>query len=303
MPDRLRVGVIGVGAVGGTLAAALSLSGRTPVLSLVARGRVLNRLRNEGLRVYERGREMVFRDFDLVEHVESMPDQDYVFICTKSFDNLVVARSLAQSGAIDSILIPFQNGIPRLNSFLEYGHRGRQLSAVVWAFSQVSDRGTIDIFGWPQVLVGNASWREQNELGSLFDGTPISLTIRETSILRDQWLKFCFVVAISTTTAIYRGPCVSVREEGEARRMFVSLVDELSHLARAGGIENARELAHYCENQLTQMPPEKIASMAADIWSGRPGELPGFLDELIEGHEDLPCLSAARLKLQALAGD
>lgn len=107
------VAVLGMGGVGGVLAASLSTAGRCR-LSVVARGAVYSRLRDEGLTVRLHEGSLIHCRPDAIldaEACEASP-QDIVLVCTKSHQVRSTIPALEQLLGPQTTVVPCVNGLP-----------------------------------------------------------------------------------------------------------------------------------------------------------------------------------------------
>jgi 2-dehydropantoate 2-reductase len=102
--------VVGAGAVGGAVAAALSLKGRDVVA--VARGAHLEAMREHGLTLRSPGKVQV-AEFPCVASVAEITFRpgDAILICTKTQDTEGVLEDLRGAGVVDQPIFCLQNGV------------------------------------------------------------------------------------------------------------------------------------------------------------------------------------------------
>jgi 2-dehydropantoate 2-reductase len=105
-----RVCVVGLGAIGGTVAAALSLSASVAVSGL-ARGRSLAAIERNGLVVRGSSGEHNLR-FDVADDARRFGEQDVVFIATKGQALPELAPLLTPLIGASTIIVPLLNGVP-----------------------------------------------------------------------------------------------------------------------------------------------------------------------------------------------
>ncbi len=105
----MKIAVVGVGAVGGLLAARLALAGHE--VSALARGATLAALRKPGLRLRMGGEESVVH-IPASEQPEALGEQDLVVIAVKGTTLAGVARTLAPLLGAHTVVMPAMNGVP-----------------------------------------------------------------------------------------------------------------------------------------------------------------------------------------------
>lgn len=117
--NDMRVIIVGIGAVGGTVAAALSLAGHEVVG--IARGAQLDAIRKNGLRFRTPQFDRTAR-FDCVgdpSEIDLQPD-DIVLMCVKSHDAAAAFQQLRNAGVDGQPVFCTQNGIANEREALRY---------------------------------------------------------------------------------------------------------------------------------------------------------------------------------------
>ena len=115
----MRTIIYGIGAVGGTVAAALTLAGHEVVG--IARGVQLEKVRRNGLRLRTPQQDRTAQ-FDCVgdpSEIDLLPD-DIVLLCVKSHDTAAALQELRKAGAGDQPIFCTQNGIENEREALRY---------------------------------------------------------------------------------------------------------------------------------------------------------------------------------------
>eukprot|EP01050_Picozoa_sp_SAG11_P036889 SAG11_NODE_14267_length_619_cov_0.890385_1_plen_152_part_10 len=115
---RPKVALLGVGAVGGTIAAALHQAGRCE-LTLIARGTTLTALRSEGLTIKmpyldngAGGTYMCRPRVVSIDETSSLGHQDVVFLVTKAHQLPPLIDALLPLLGPCTAVVPAMNGIP-----------------------------------------------------------------------------------------------------------------------------------------------------------------------------------------------
>ena len=142
----MRIIVVGIGAVGGTLAAALSLAGHEVVG--VARGAQLEKVRGSGLRLRTPQQDRVAR-FDCVGSPSEADLQcgDIMLLCVKSHDTAAALQQLRQAGARDQAIFCTQNGIANEREAMQHFPNVHGVTVMMPAMYQRP--GEVAVFGEP----------------------------------------------------------------------------------------------------------------------------------------------------------
>ncbi|AOK18324.1 2-dehydropantoate 2-reductase [Burkholderia cepacia] len=106
----VRAAVVGVGAIGGLLAAALSRAGMT--VSAYARGATLDALNAHGVRVIDETGAMSSVPIDASDDAAALGVQDYVVIALKAQALPALAARIAPLVGPDTVIVAAMNGLP-----------------------------------------------------------------------------------------------------------------------------------------------------------------------------------------------
>ena len=124
----MKIGVIGVGAIGGLLAARFAAAGEE--VGVVARGAHLAAIRERGLVLKEEGGEIVAR-VAASERIADLGQPDLVILGMKAHQVAPVAAEVAAILGPQTLILTAQNGIPWWYFFKHGGpHEGTRLQSV-----------------------------------------------------------------------------------------------------------------------------------------------------------------------------
>ena len=105
----MRIAVMGAGAVGGYFGAPLARGGHEVVF--IARGRHLEALRRDGLRVISPFGNLHIQHACFTDDTSDVGIADLILFCVKSYDTESAAESLRPMIGTDSAILSLQNGI------------------------------------------------------------------------------------------------------------------------------------------------------------------------------------------------
>jgi 2-dehydropantoate 2-reductase len=106
----VKIAIIGVGAIGGYVGIRLALAGED--VTFIARGRNLEALRSQGIRLVMHDREEAVRKVDATDDYAAAGPQDIVILAMKAHQLEAVARDVPKLFGPDTVVVPMQNGIP-----------------------------------------------------------------------------------------------------------------------------------------------------------------------------------------------
>jgi 2-dehydropantoate 2-reductase len=107
--QQTRTAIVGAGAIGGLIAAAAVRAGHA--VSVLARGKTLDALRADGVRVIDDARESAFR-VSADDDASVLAEQDYVVIALKAQTLPAIAASLRPMIGPQTTIVAAMNGLP-----------------------------------------------------------------------------------------------------------------------------------------------------------------------------------------------
>jgi 2-dehydropantoate 2-reductase len=309
----MRTAVLGAGAIGAYVGAALARGGTE--VHLVARGAHLEALRNGGVRVLSpRG------DFEAhppaTDDTSEIGPVDYVFLGLK-------ANSYADAGPLleplmheNTAVIAGQNGIPWWYFHgIEGEHAGHRIEAVdpggavsrvipperaigcvVYAGTELAEPGVVQHLEGTRFTIGEPDGtisprcREFSE--AMIAGglkCPVEARIRD-----EIWVKLMGNVAFNPLSVLTRATLAGMCRHPPTRELVGAMMQETLDIAHAVGAEPSVSI----ERRLAgaERVGEHKPSTLQDLEAGKPLELAALIDAVVELAEltgvDAPCLRA-----------
>jgi 2-dehydropantoate 2-reductase len=270
---RMKIAVYGAGGVGGYFGGRLALAGAD--VHFIARGAHLDALRSRGLTV-----KSVKGDFQIKVPAIDKPSDigrcDYVLFCVKSFDTDAAAARLRPLLDDGTAIISFQNGVDNERKIAHAAGPEHVMGGAAYIFSTMVEPGVVAHTGGPARIVfgemdGAPSERAQ-QFHALCLEANIDAEISE-DIVRVLWDKFAFICAQAGMTAAVRLPIGAVRAERESKAAFKRVVEEVSAVAAAEGIELPTDTADRHASFAEKLEPTGYSSLYDDLVHGRRMEL------------------------------
>ena len=304
---RPKVALVGVGSVGGTVAAALHHADRCD-LTLIARGETLSKLQQEGLTVRQPFRD----DGSSVEYHCMLPcissssthelgPQDFLFVVTKAHHFPALLDSLLPLVGPGTAVVPCMNGIP---FWYNYFHApadpagfiasvdpdGRlwelvgpenAIGAVVKVGGHVAAPGVTVQAGPGTLEFGEPDGSDSARLGQLVDlfGNPRSAAspaillnvVKRAAIREAMWDKLVFNVVGNVLTTLTQSTNGDAAADPLLRHIHSLMVDEVATLC--AGLSPPIQLRVTAEKYLSAMEgSDHKASTLQDLLAGRPFE-------------------------------
>lgn len=299
LDNRLKIGILGPGAVG-SLIAALYWRAGYPV-TCIGTNRAVDSIRLRGIDISSSvyGHFVAFPDAEqsLTEPV------DVLFVTVKS-PNLVEALSriryqLCEKMAVVSLL----NGI---------GHR-ETIRRMLGPHVAVGTIGAVEVVQEENRLISHRSpmlphidiASEEDVAQDLLQSIAFSIGDAGISVsIRDSeneviWKKLVRLCAIATLTTFSQSPVGQVRYDSILRRMLETIIKELVGVAAAEGVMIC---ASEVLSQIDHLPEGMTTSMQRDICSRAPSELNAIVGGVLglgKKHGlSIPCLESAYSSIQ-----
>jgi 2-dehydropantoate 2-reductase len=287
----MRIAVMGTGGVGGYFGAKLALGGND--VTFVARGRHLDALRREGLRIESESTPMHVRQARATEDPASMGPVDAVMFCVKLWDVESAAEAIRPLLRNGGVAIPFQNGIDSPGVLSRVLGADRVIGGIAYIAASISALGVVRHVGTMARLRVGAFDGMRSDAAEAFveaataAGVEIALA---PDIRRGLWEKFVFLSALSGATCLTRQPIGVIRADRQMRATFEAIMRETWSVARAKGVALADD---FVDKQLAfgdTLPYEMRASMLHDLNAGNRLEAPWLCGAVVRlGREaDVP---------------
>lgn len=274
MAAQRRVVVVGSGAVGGFVAARLTLAGAD--CTVVTRGTALAALQAGPLRLLDDGHELSV-SLRAVEDARDAGPFEFAVVCVKSFDTEAAARSLAPALSPGAVVLSLQNGVENptvlareipdalVGGVATYvGCERTAPDRVVRRPSRTPSTGELRdrLVGGPPGPVGDFL----TALGQAC-GVPTLLVDRPEVAL---WTKLVANVSLNTVTALGRARVGRVLADPRAVSLMLALGREVVAVARAQGINVPVDAAEaYIADARRRLPATGGSSTLFDLEAGR----------------------------------
>jgi 2-dehydropantoate 2-reductase len=270
---EVKLAVYGAGGVGGYFGGRLALAGAD--VHLIARGSHLQALQVRGLEVIST-RGDFHADLLASDDPSDVGPCDYVLFTVKSFDTEAAAARLRPLIGERTAIISFQNGIDNEERIAAAIGPEHVMGGAAYIFSRIAEPGIVAHTGGPARIVfgeldGTTSERAQRFLDACL-GAGIAAEL-STDIRRVLWDKFAFICAQAGMTAAVRLPIGAVRTVEESWDAFKRVVEEVSAVAAAEGIELPADTTQRHARFAQSLEPTGYSSLYDDLSSGRRMEL------------------------------
>jgi 2-dehydropantoate 2-reductase len=261
----MRVAVVGLGGVGGYLAAKFAQAG-VDVVGF-ARGEHLREIQKNGLTIKEDEKEFNVA-LSAKELREAEGSFDIVLFCVKSYDIAQSYKLIAPCIDKKTVIISFSNGVDNGDKLRAISH-ARVLDGVIYILSHIEKAGVIRKKGKVFAAVFGGDKEATQELATLFEKAELRYKTPE-DIQTAIWKKYIFIAAFATLTTYYDKSIATIYKEHfkEAKE----LLEEIAAVAKNKGI-NIDDEVQKALDTASKLPADASTSMHLDFQNKKETEL------------------------------
>jgi len=261
----MKIAAMGAGGVGGYFGARLQQAGHD--VTFFARGRHLEAIRANGLKVESPHGDALLK-VRVLEDPREAGVADVVLFAVKLWDTEAAAEKLRPAVGPATAIIPFQNGVESIARLGKVFPEKSVLGGSAYIATRVKSPGVIEHTGEMSRLQFGPVLPSQKEKAEAFLAAcreaKINAEIPE-DIVRANWEKFVFLVAVSSATAVARAPLGVVRSDPDLRWLFEQAMRETWRLGRARGVALADEFVEARMKFADGLHAGMKASLAHDL--------------------------------------
>jgi 2-dehydropantoate 2-reductase len=279
----MRIVIFGAGGIGGVLGARLLSAGLDVVF--IARGSHLEAMKQRGLRLESRSREIVFSSVVATDAPAEVGVADVIFVCVKAWE---VEKSICLLRLMlgpDTIVIPLQNWVEAADILASRLGGGHVLGGICHSRSQLVAPGVIQSSGdTMEITLGELAGGCAVAAGALqkFAGAPPGLRFKtKTNIKRHMWIKFMWVSSFGAIGSLTKASLGEWRKNPQMRSLCKILLREAGAVAKASGVPLGWWMPFRFARSITKGDPGYKSSMQLDHEAGRRSELPYQLGTIV----------------------
>lgn len=278
----MRIALMGSGGLGGYFGA--RLCGGDADVHFIARGQHLAAMQADGLRI-EGPEPLHIPRVNATDDPATVGVVDVVMINVKLWDTEAALEQIRPMVGPDTAIVSFQNGVLK-DRYLRAAFDESQIMGGVGYIAASIDRpGVIRQTGTLHRLVfgefdGSRSARGLALLAACEAGG-INAEL-STSIAREIWQKYVFLVALSGTTTTIGKPIGPIREHPQTRALLHDLMQEVVAVGRAHGADLPADYADARLKLADEVAYDMTSSMHHDLQNGRPLEVRWLAGGVVE---------------------
>lgn len=279
----MRYVVVGAGGTGGSIAAYLNEAGKD--VTVIARGRHLEEIKDKGLRMEtpDRGSFLTKLKASDMENYNESPD--VIFVCVKGYSLDDAIPFIKKVSGPDTVVIPI------LNIYGTGGKMQEKLPDVlvtdgcIYIAAEISEPGMIiKKSDGIKIVFGTRKPEEFRDILTIIKADLEDsgiITVLSDNITRDTFQKFAFISPFAACGAYYDVPAEELQKAGEKREMFIALTKEVLSIAEGMGIKFNSDIVKSNLDFIDSLSPSASASMQRDLKKGGDSEIDGLIFEVV----------------------
>ncbi len=271
----LKIGIIGLGGVGGYIGAKL-IQKNLALISLFARGKHFEAIKSSGLKIKDMGEEFTVEVKNLINSQDDDSHEafDIIFITTKSYSFKNISKILNQHTNEDTLIIPLSNGVNHKAELNHYIQKGIVIDGCIYILSNIKEAGYIEKKALTFYLIfGDSQNRFQGKLQKLADVLNESGLKSKLSqnVEYDCWTKYLLISSFATLTSYFDKPMGYILEKKII--LLKEVLDEIIIVANALEINIGQEEREKVINQVQNVSYNSKTSMQLDFENSNKTEL------------------------------
>ncbi len=285
MQRKKRIGVVGLGGVGGYYGAMLAMHNEIAQeyeLIFIMRGEGKQKVIEQGLHITTVNGSFTVHPTLVSDTPEIIGSLDLIIFCTKTYDLENAAIQYKPCVHEGTIVLPLLNGVENSEILQRIYPESKVLQGCAYIVSKIESPGCIVERGnSDQLFFGNKDIEPEklDWIVDIFRKARINF-VYSKEIKRIIWEKFAFVCSVGTLTSYLDKPTGLILETDEYRNCLRSMIMEIMLLAEAKGIRFNDNFLEEALLKMSKLPYHTTSSLHHDLKNGHRTELeslPGYV--------------------------
>lgn len=287
----MKIGVIGIGALGGYISAMLSRTNEE--ICIIADSIAKNNIKNNGITLNSE----VHGNFCAHPHLVSndpykLGKMDVIFVCVKGSSLKYVAKTIAPMVDEYTIIVPFGAGVDSGSRLYSYLGKGKILESVVYIRARSLEPGVIIHKNYnTRFIISSNKRRPVYEINleivyNLLIKAGINCEIKE-DVEAEAWNKYVFNCAFNITDSYYDVGVKGILEDRMKFETFCNIAKECENVGRSKGVNLHKNIHGATIRYLKQLSKWTISSMHNDLIHGRKIEIEQYCGDLCRMGEEV----------------
>lgn len=272
----MRFLIVGAGAVGGYFGGRLLQKGED--VTFLVRANRRKQLLEKGLVIRS-----LHGDFQGAAKTVSadeagkppMHPYDVILLALKAYHLPAVLTELDPFIGEKTVMLPLMNGYQHFPQLRQRFSANNVLGGLCFLESTLQADGTV-VQSSPRhdIMLGEWSGERSARVENIFDhlnGAGFNVTLSD-NIVRDIWLKYMFIAAMSGITCLMNSPIGPIMQESGGKSVYTRLISEITEIALASRAPIPPDAAERTLKTTEALKAEMKSSMQRDMEKGFPTE-------------------------------
>jgi 2-dehydropantoate 2-reductase len=272
--DRLNIGVMGVGGVGGyfggKLAHSFPSNPNSPInIFFIARGNHLEAIKQNGLFLQspEFGN-IHCRPKLATERISDLPPMDLFLICVKGYDLMEIATSIKDYLKENTIILPLLNGADVRERLRTKIKTGIILPACVYISAHIEAPGVVAHIGKPgKMIFGRDPDHPEyipHEIFRVFERSSIDFEWKDDA-QPAIWEKYLFIASFGLISARYDRTLGEILDEPSLKEEVIGIMNEVYAIVLKKNIRLPDGIVDLSLKKAAMFPRDTQTSLQRDI--------------------------------------
>ena len=285
----LKIGIVGVGGVGGYIGARLIQKNLCDV-TLFGRGEHFWAIKKNGLSIKDMKEKFTVNPINLIDTQNDDSDEtfDIIFITTKSYSFKDISATINRHSDKNTLIIPLSNGVNHKVELKSYVQKGVVLDGCIYILSNIKEPGVIEKKALTFYLIfGDNQNRFQEKLQTLnkvLNQSQLKSKLSE-NIEFDCWTKYLLISSFATLTSFFKKPMGYIVKE--KMTMLKEVLEEIKSVANALHVEIGKNEIEKTIKQVQNIPYNSKTSMQIDFENRNSTELESLTGYIVKEAEKL----------------
>lgn len=284
---KIRIGILGVGGVGGYYGGMLAKQFHQSELVeivFIVRPETGMVIQQSGLKIVEDDQESIVYPAEVIADSTQCKPLDFLICCTKGYHLEEALKSLSNAITSSTVILPLLNGVSASQIIGRIYPQAEVWEGCVYIVASIISKGVILVKGSNQKLYFG-SLTKGNEKHQQF-----ARLLKEAGIVFEYaenieeiiWKKFVFISSLATITTKLDLSISEVLTNQEHRKLVVKMIEELMAIARAKNLNLGIDMMEETMKKMDQVPIGSLTSMLRDYRAGNPIELESLTEFVIQ---------------------
>lgn len=279
----MKIGVIGIGAVGGYFGAKLAQSGYD--VTFIGTERSVEELKKNGIFVKSYKGDIKIKKPKAAHAFEEIKDADLILFCVKSYHTESIAKQLKSRISDKSLIISLQNGVENEQILAGIFGKERIIASAVYITASSKKAGQINHTGYGKIILGELAGKVTpriEELQKMFLKANVPAGTSDC-VMRELWKKLILNTAYNGFTTLIDDTLENINDYPEAKQAFKDVLKESQSVANAEGMNVSDDEVNQIVDMLSQESFISFkSSTLQDLEKGKPVEIDSLQGAIIK---------------------